>query len=135
MKKSSAYLALFVFMITVCSIFAFSQEADLTGTWEGSTFIPDQGENEVILVITKNEGELAATMSDSLGMLTDIECEDIEFEDGTLTFNFTITQEMESQTIWITLELEDDILKGYWETGAGEQGDIELKKQLASPSL
>ena len=129
MKKSSAYLALFVFMITVCSIFAFSQEADLTGTWEGSTFIPDQGEDEVILVITKNEGELAATMSDSLGMLTDIECEDIEFEDGTLTFNFTITQEMESQTIWITLELEDDILKGYWETGDGGQGDIELKKQ------
>jgi hypothetical protein len=129
MKKSSAYLALFVFMITVCSIFAFSQESDLTGTWEGSTVIPDQGEDEVILVITEKEGELAATMSDSLGMLTDIECEDIEFEDGALTFNFTITQEMESQTVWITLELEDDILKGYWETGDGGQGDIELKKQ------
>ena len=129
MKKSSTYLALFIFIIALCSIFAFSQEVALTGTWIGSTFVPDQGEDEVTLVITEKEGELAATMSDSLGMLTDIECEDIEFEDGTLTFNFTITQEMESQTIWITLDLEDDILKGYWETGAGEQGDIELKKQ------
>ena len=129
MKKSSTYLALFIFIIALCSIFAFSQEVALTGTWIGSTFVPDQGEDEVILVITEKEGELAATMSDSLGMLTDIECEDIEFEDGTLTFNFTITQEMESQTIWITLELEDDILKGYWETGDGGQGDIELKKQ------
>jgi len=129
MKKSSTYLALFIFIIALCSIFAFSQEVALTGTWIGSTFVPDQGEDEVTLVITEKEGELAATMSDSLGMLTDIECEDIEFEDGTLTFNFTITQEMESQTIWITLELEDDILKGYWETGDGGQGDIELKKQ------
>jgi len=129
MKKSSAHFALFVFMITLCSIFSFSQEADLIGTWKGSTVIPDQGEDEVILVITKNEGELAATMSDSLGMLTDIECEDMEFDDGTLTFNFTIGQEMESETVWITLELEDNTLKGYWESGDGDQGDIELNKQ------
>jgi hypothetical protein len=129
MKKSSACLALFVFLTTFCSIFAFSQEADLTGTWIGSTFIPDVGENEVTLVITKKEGELKATMSDTLGMLSDAECEEIEFADGTLTFNFTISQDMETQTIWITLEVEGDTMKGYWETGSGEQGDIELKKQ------
>ena len=129
MKKATTYMALFVFMIAFGSIFAISQEVDLTGTWVGSTFIPDQGENEVTLVITKKEGELAATMSDSMGMLTDIECEDIEFENGTLTFNFMITQEMENQTIWITLDVEGDTMKGYWETGDGEQGDIELKKQ------
>lgn len=129
MKKSSIYLALFVFLIAFCSVISFSQEVDLTGTWKGSTVIPDQGEDEVTLVITKKEGELAATMSDSLGMLTDIECEDIELEDGTLTFNFTISQEMETQTIWITLEVEAESMKGYWENAEGEQGDIELKKQ------
>jgi hypothetical protein len=129
MKKSSAYLVLFVFLMTFCSIFAFSQEADLIGTWKGATFIPDVGENEVTLVITKKEGELTVAMSDSLGMLTDAECEDIEFQDGTLTFKFTISQDMETQTIWITLEVENHQMNGYWETGSGEQGDIELKKQ------
>ena len=129
MKKMSTHLILVVFLMAFCSIFALSQEADLTGTWVGSTFVPDQGEDEMTLVIKKDEGEYVATVSDSLGMLMDTECEDIEFEDGTLTFNFTITQELESQTIWITLDVEGDTMKGYWETGDGEQGDIELKKQ------
>lgn len=129
MKKTSAFLALCVFMATVCSIFVFSQEIDLTGTWVGSTLVPDQGEDEMTLVIKKEEDEYSAIVSDSLGMLTDLECEDIEFKEGTLTFNFTITQEMESQTVWLTLDVEGDTMKGYWETGDGEQGDIELKKQ------
>jgi hypothetical protein len=129
MKKSSALLTLFVFVTAVCASFASSLESDLVGTWEGTTIIPDQGMDEVTLNITENEGELMATMSDSLMMLDEIECEDVEFEDGTLTFNFTLTQDFETQTIWITLDLEGETLKGYWEDEEGEQGDIELTKQ------
>jgi len=129
MKKFSSYLALFVFLMTFFSVFSYSQDVDLTGTWAGSTVVPDQGEDEMTLVITKKDNEFAATITDSLGMLSDTECEDIEFEDGTLTFNVTIAQDMESLTVWITLEVEDDTMKGYWETGDGDQGDIELKKQ------
>jgi hypothetical protein len=129
MKKLSVYLALFVFLIAFCSVISFSQEVELTGTWVGSTVIPDQGEDEMIFVIKKEEGEYAATISDSLGMLTDVECEDIEFKDGTLTFNVSVSEGMETFTVWITLEVEGDTMKGYWETGDGEQGDIELKKQ------
>jgi len=129
MKKSLARLALFVFLISLCTIFSFSQDVDLTGTWEGSTFVPDQGEDGMTLVIKKEEGEYTATITDSLGMLMDTECEDIEFEEGTLTFNVSIAQEMESLTVWITLEVEGDTMKGYWETGDGDQGDIELKRQ------
>ena len=81
------------------------------------------------LVIKKEEGEYVATINDSLGMLMDTECEDMEFKDGTLTFNFSIAQEMETMTVWITLEVEGDTMNGYWETEEGEQGDIELKKQ------
>ena len=130
MKKSTVYLVLLVFLMSVCSHFAYSQEdAALLGTWKGSTFIPDIGENEVTLVITKNEGELAVVISDSLGMLADVECEEIKFEEGTLTFNFALSDEMDTQTIWISLDVEGSQMKGYWETGAGEQGDIELEKQ------
>ena len=129
MKKASPFLTLFVFLTAEDASFAPGVETDLKGTWVGSTIIPDQGEDEVTLVIKEEEGELAATMSDTLMMLDEIECEDLEFEDGTLTFNFVLTQGLESQTIWITLDLEGETLKGYWEDGAGEQGDIELTKQ------
>lgn len=129
MKKSAIYLALFVFLMTFCSMISFSQDVDLTGTWEGSTVVPDQGEDGMILVIKKEEGEYTATITDSLGMLMDTECEDMEFKDSTLTFNFSIFQEMETLTVWITLEVEGDTMKGYWETAEGDQGDIELKKQ------
>ncbi len=129
MKRLILISALFVFIVTFCSVFAFSQEIDLSGTWVGSTIVPEQGEDEMTLIIKKEDGEYTATISDSLGMLMDTECEDIEFENGTLTFNFTISQDMETLTVWITLEVEDDTMKGYWETAEGDQGDIELKKQ------
>lgn len=129
MKKYISYLALFVFLMAFCSMISFSQDIDLTGTWEGSTVVPDQGEDEMTLVIKKEEGEYTATITDSLGMLMDTECEDMEFKDGTLTFNFSILQEMETLIVWITLEVEGETMKGYWETAEGDQGDIELKKQ------
>lgn len=129
MKKFISCLALFAFLMTFCSVLTFSQDIDLTGTWEGSTLVPDQGEDQLTLVIKKEEGEYKATITDSLGMLMDTECEDIELEDGTLTFNFTISQDMDAFTVWITLEVEGDTMKGYWETAEGDQGDIELKKQ------
>ena len=56
-------------------------------------------------------------------------CEDFAFKDGTLTFNISITQDLETFTVWLTLEVEGDTMKGYWETAEGDQGDIELKKQ------
>ena len=50
-------------------------------------------------------------------------------KDGTLTFNFTIDMGMESMTVWITLDVKGDTMKGQWETIEGDQGDIELIKQ------
>lgn len=129
MRKFGSCLALFVFLITFCSGISFSQVVDLTGTWEGSTLVPDQGEDQLTLIITKEGDEYAARITDTLGMLADTECEDIEFEDGTLTFNFSVSEGMDSFTVWITLEVDGDTMKGYWETGDGDQGDIELKKQ------
>lgn len=128
MKKSISHLTLFVFLATFCSVFAFSQDIDLTGTWEGSTVVPDQGEDGMTLVIEKEEGEYVAKITDTLGMLDETECEEMEFKDGTLTFNFSISEGMDSFTVWITLEVEGDTMKGYWETGDGDQGDIELQK-------
>jgi hypothetical protein len=112
-----------------CSILSFGQDVDISGIWEGSTYVPDQGEDGMTLVIKKEEGEYAATLTDTFGMLMETKCEDLEFKDGTLTFHFTIGMDMESMTVWITLQVEGDTMTGYWETADGSQGDIELKKQ------
>ena len=129
MKKSSIFLTLFVFMIAFCSVVSLSKDVDLTGTWKGSTIIPDQGEDEMTLVIKKEKGEYTATITDSFDMLLDTECEDFEFKDGTLTFNVTVDMDMESMTVWITLDVKGDTMKGQWETVEGDIGDIELIKQ------
>lgn len=129
MKRYLVNLALFLILIIFCSVLSFSQDIDLTGTWVGSTVVPDQGEDGMTLVIKKEGGEYTAIISDTFGMLMETECEDLAFEEGTLTFNVTIGEGMEALTVWITLEVEGDTMKGYWETGDGGQGDIQLEKQ------
>ena len=128
MRKLSKNLALSVILIMCCSILALSQDVDLTGTWEGTTFVPDQGEDGMTLVIKKEGDEYTGTATDTFGMLMDTECQDLVFEDGTLSFYFSIGTGMESMTVWVTLEVEGDTMKGYWEVAEGDQGDIELKK-------
>jgi len=128
MKKTLLSFTLFVFSLSFCLVLTYASDVDLTGTWKGSTEVPDQGVDEMTLVIEKEAGEYSATLSDSLGMLTDTECEDIEFKEGTLTFNVTISQGYDSFTVWINLDVEGDKMSGYWETGDGDQGEINLER-------
>ena len=128
MKKTLLSFTLFVFSLSFCLVLTYASDLDLTGTWKGSTVVPDQGVDELTLVIEKEAGEYSATLSDSLGMLTDTECEDIEFKEGTLTFNVTISQGYDSFTVWMNLDVEGDKMSGYWETGDGDQGEINLER-------
>ena len=128
MKKTLLSFTLFVFSLSFCLVLTYASDVDLTGTWKGSTEVPDQGVDEMTLVIEKEAGEYSATLSDSLGMLTDTECEDIEFKEGTLTFNVTISQGYDSFTVWMNLDVEGDKMSGYWETGDGDQGEINLER-------
>ena len=128
MKKVLLFFALFSFLMSFFGAVSYSQDIDLTGTWKGSTEVPDQGTDEMTLVIKKEDGEYSATITDSFGMLMDTECEDIEFSDGTLTFNFAISMGTESMAVWINLTVEGDKMTGYWETADGDQGDLSFEK-------
>jgi hypothetical protein len=128
MKKTLSSFALFACFLSLCLVLSYGSDVDLTGTWKGTTVVPDQGEDELTLVIEKEDGEYTGTISDSLGMMTDTECEDVEFKEGTLTFNFTIYQGYDSFTVWINLDVEGDKMTGYWETGDGDQGEINMEK-------
>lgn len=129
MKKTTSTVALIIFIFTLSCGISFCQDIDLSGTWVGETEVPDQGTDELTLVLEKKEGEYTGTISDSLGMLQDVECEDIELKDNTLTLDFTFSDGYDYTTVYITLTVEGDTMTGYWETEDGSTGSVKLEKE------
>lgn len=126
-KKAFPSLSVLVFLLTIG--FAFGLQADISGTWVGETEIPDQGTDEMTLVIEKSGEDYTATLSDSFGMVTDAECEDLEYKDNTLSFTITIFDGYSDMTVYITLKVEGDAMTGHWETEDGNTGEINMEKQ------
>jgi len=129
MKKTTSTVALIIFIFTLSSGISFCQDIDLSGTWVGETEVPDQGTDEMTLVLEKKDGEYTGTISDSLGMIDETECEDIEFEDSNLSFNFSIYDGYSTMTVYITLTVEGDTMTGYWEIEDGTTGSVKLEKE------
>lgn len=75
------------------------------------------------------DGDYAATISDSFGMLMDTECEDLEYKNDTLSFNITIFDGYSDMTVYITLKVEGDSMTGHWETEDCNTGEINMEKQ------
>lgn len=123
----------FLFLLTVALAFAlvpvFGQESDLSGTWVGSTYIPDSGDDQVTLVLKKEGEAYSGTVSDSMGMANEAKLENGHFLDGTLTAEFTIFNGSDYMKIKLTLKLSGDLLVGNWESADGETGNLELKRK------
>ena len=128
MKKTIFTLTFMAFILTFFSTTSYSQDVDLSGKWVGTTEVPEQGTDEVTLTLQKDNGKYFGTISDSLGMVQDEECKEIEFKEGTLTFYFSIFDGYEYLTVYATLTVEGDKMSGYWETEEGTSGSIELER-------
>jgi len=123
----------FLFLMTVGLAFTlgllFGQETDLTGTWEGSTYVPDSGDDQVTLVLQK-EGEVySGTLTDSMGLANESALENAQYVDGTLTADFMIFNGSEYLKIKLTLNLSGELLVGNWESEDGNTGSLELKRK------
>lgn len=129
MRKFTSILAVFAFIFTLSSGFAFCLADDISGTWVGETEIPDQGTDELTLILEKAGDGYTATISDSFGMLMDAECEDLEYEDNVLTFNFSIYDGYSSMIVYIILKVDENTMTGQWETGEGDTGAINMEKK------
>ncbi len=122
-------MALLAFLLAFSNGISFSQEVDITGTWKGETEVPDASEpDKLTLVIEKIEGKYTGTISDSMGMLQEEKCEDIELKDDTLTFKFNVFTGEEYLSVYTTLTVEGDKMSGYWETEDGNSAAIELER-------
>ena len=130
MKRITSLLALVAFLLTLSCGISFCQEVDLSGTWEGTTEVPDALEpDQLTLVLEKIDGEYIGTVNDSLGYAEDAELEDIEFKENTLTFTFTIFDGFEYSAVYATLTVEGNKMSGTWESEDGSSGPVELVKK------
>jgi len=130
MKRTASLLAMVAFLLTLSCGISFCQEVDLSGTWEGTTEVPDAPEpDQITVVLEKIDGEYSGTFTDSLGFAEDAELKDIEFKDNTLTFNFTIFDGFEYTKVYATLTVEGNKMSGNWESEDGNSGPIELEKK------
>jgi|Deesub1362B_J571_1020462.scaffolds.fasta_scaffold00001_579 hypothetical protein len=107
-----------------------SPSPDLSGTWVGETIVPDAGQtDEVILVLQKSKAGYTGTITDTMGLIPEVEIEDVTFEDNTLIFTFIATTGYETITVSMNLTYEEGRLVGYWQTDDGTSGDIEFQKK------
>lgn len=128
MKKFASVLATAAFLLALSSGFVFCAADDISGTWVGETEIPDQGTDELTLILEKAGDTYTGILSDSFGMLIDTECEDLEYEDSVLTFNISIYDGYSSMTVYITLKVAGNTMTGQWETAEGDMGEINMEK-------
>lgn len=129
MNKNTSILFMAVLMIAVSGV-VFGQSPDLSGTWLGETYVPDAVDpDELTLVLKKENGEYTGKLTDSMGMLEESECEDIEFVDNQLTFNFEVDTGTEYLRVYINLKVEGDTMTGFWESEDGSTGEVSLRKK------
>ncbi|MBN1273483.1 MAG: hypothetical protein JXB26_14545 [Candidatus Aminicenantes bacterium] len=129
MKKTKC-----LFILSVCAILLFTGlsfgQADLSGTWIGTAEVPDAPElDKITMMLKKSNGSYSGTVTDSFGLADESEIKELEFSDNTLTFNFLINEEGEYSTIYCTLTVDGDSMKGYWENEEGDTGELILAKQ------
>lgn len=129
MKKAVFILTSLALLLILSNGASLCDEVDLSGTWEGTTEIPDALEpDKITMELEKVDGKYKGTASDTFGMMEDTELEEIEFKDNTLTFKVTIFDGSDYISVTLTLEVEGNTMSGYWETEEGESAPVEFKK-------
>ncbi len=100
---------------------------DVVGTWLGKTEVPDQGPDELTLVIAKGEDGFSGALVDTLGLIAkDTPIKDIKLEANDLTFHFPLVDGME---ISIKMAVDGNTMKGAWATPEGEMGALVFERK------
>ena len=130
MKKQRALIILGIIFSSLAYGFASSEQIDLAGTWIGEVTISESPEPDIVTFIIEQEnGEYSGTLTSELGLYENAECEDIELNNSTLTFQFSFFSGNSDVTIYVTVEVEGDSMTGTWESGGGDTGTINLKRE------
>jgi len=100
---------------------------ELEGTWLGKTEVPDQGLDEVTMVIVKAKEGFSGTLVDSLGLIAkETAIKEIKLQANELTYHFNLVDEQE---VWIKVTVDGDKLTGGWTTAEGDTGAIVFERR------
>ncbi|MGB7294857.1 MAG: hypothetical protein WBC70_04645 [Candidatus Aminicenantales bacterium] len=127
--KKLIFLLILTTALAFCLGTLFGQEADLTGTWEGTTYVPDSGDDRVTLTLRKEGETYSGTVSDSMELAVESKLENVQFEDGTLKAEFVIFNGSDYVRISLTLKVSGEMLVGHWADPGGETGTLEMKRK------
>ena len=102
------------------------KKPDVVGTWAGYAIVGDGSRVDITVVVEKGAAGYTGKISDATGAVPETPLKNIVFKDGKLTFEFDLSQGMDSMLIKIELTLENDTLKGAWFDPEGNTDLIEL---------
>jgi hypothetical protein len=121
----------FLFTLPCLAFILFSTAAasapDLAGTWIGKTEVPDQGPDEVTLVLKKDEKGYTGTVVDTLGLIAkDTEIMDVTVEGNEISFRFPLT---DGAMISVKMTVDGDKMAGAWVHPEGDTGVLLFEKK------
>jgi hypothetical protein len=111
--------ALWAFALAGLLALAASAAApDFVGTWIGKTDVPDQGTDELTLVIVKTATGFEGTFKDAMGMIApETKVANAKVDGATMTFNFALT---DGTTLVGLVKIDGDKMTGQWDHPDGE---------------
>ena len=107
-----------------------TQDVDLSGTWEGTTEVPDSPQpDKLVLVLEKKEGVYQGYLTDELGYAKDAPLRNVVFAENKLSFSFAVFDGTDYQDIQIMLLVEGDKMTGTWSNVGGEGSQVILERK------
>lgn len=127
MNKLFAVLLSLILILTLWLTGFAVVPPDVVGTWLGKTEVPDQGLDELTLVIAKGEDGFSGTLVDTLGLIAkDTAVKDVKIENNDLTFHFPLVDGMEIST---KMTVDGNTMKGAWATPEGDMGALVFERK------
>ena len=129
MKLATRMVLLGIFLVVAIGMLP-GQDQDLSGTWIGSTAIPNREERDNLTLVLKKDGaSYTGNITDTMGMLNAAVLEKVKLEKDTLSFEFLVVTEGGDIRVRSTLKVSKDKLVGSWETEQGDTAALEMVRK------
>ena len=128
MKKGNQIALILILGMCVSLGWAVQKQADMVGKWSGLATLEGMDDaNELVLVLTMEEGALKGHMTDQYGTMTEAPISEVGLEEGVFSFSvkgfgpnnteitLTFKMEVDGDSMTGTLEVPDLGMSGAWE--------------------
>jgi len=131
MKATAVSLLLSAMLLALAGAIAGAQGTpDLTGTWVGTTLVPDVGEDAVTLVLKREGDTYTGLCTDAAKVIVAPEVSNVAFKEGTLTFDIGVSNGTSTFAVHILLKVDGDQMTGRSATDDGESAELRLARKL-----